>query len=279
MLLGDVITPEHLLPLIGTDAAPLIVDVRREPTFATSGHVLPAARRAPHDDLARLMPETAGQPLVVYCVHGHNVSQQAAASLRAAGIHAAWLQGGIEGWKAAGGPVVARAPDEAGRFGGGTTWVTRRRPKIDRVACSWLIRRFVDARARFLFVENEHVLPIAAESGAISLDVEGAEVTHDGAKCSFDALLDRYEISDIHMRQLADIVRAADTGALSEAPEAAGLLAISLGYSVLERDDHAMVTRGCHLYDGLYAFLRHAPGEKHGWPPARTLPDQTKALA
>lgn len=265
-MLGDFISVDRLACLIGSDHAPVIIDVRRAPVFDDAPVVLPAARRHMHTTLNAAEIGPAPNGIVVYCAHGHNVSQLGAALLRAEGADAAPLSGGIEAWIAAGYPVAAREPDAAGRFGAGTTWVTRRRPKIDRVACPWFIRRFIDDRARFLFVEPDQVLAVAAESGGIAFDVEGAPVTHDGAHCSFDALLRRYHITDPALLALADIVRGADTGVLDGTREAGGLLAISLGLAALEHDDHVILARGFHLYDGLYASLRLAAGEQHSWP-------------
>lgn len=147
-------------------------------------------------------------------------------------------------------------------------WVTRARPKIDRVACPWLITRFIDAAPEFLFVPAAQVLDAARERDAIPYDVPGVELSHVAERCSFDAFLAKYGLDDPALAQLAVIVRGADTGRLDLAPEAAGLLAVSLGLSALEHDDHAMIARGFVVYDALYAWLREARGETHGWPPA-----------
>lgn len=267
MRMDDMISPQDLGTLIGTARAPVIIDARREKVFATAEDVLPASRRGDHLRVTAAEIGPAPNGVVVVCIHGHNVSQLAAARLRAEGIAATWLGGGIEAWKAAGLPVIARAPDAAGRYGTGTIWVTRRRPKIDRVACPWFIRRFVDDRARFFFVESDYVLPVAEEVGGIAFDVEGAPVTHDGPRCSFDTLLDRYRVTDLVLRRVADIVRGADTARLDLAPEAAGLLAISLGASHAEPGDHVMLERMFPVYDALYAHLRFTTSETHSWPP------------
>lgn len=261
------ISVSALLKTVGSNKAPLIIDVRREAAFSASHRVLPAARRASHSDPAAALTGNTANGVVCYCAHGHNVSQMAASRLCSQGQQAAWLEGGIEAWEAAGGALIARAPDAEERYGAGTVWVTRRRPKIDRVACPWFIRRFVDPRARFLFVEGAHVLAVAAEAHGIAFDVEGAPVTHDGPRCSFDTLLDRYDVNDPPLRWLADIVRGADTASLDLAREAGGLLSISLGLSALEGDDNVMLERGFHLYDGLYAYLRFAAEEPLNWPP------------
>ena len=148
-------------------------------------------------------------------------------------------------------------------------WITRERPKIDRVACPWLIQRFIDPAAEFLFVPPERVRPMALETGAIPYDVEGVDLSHDGPRCSFDAFLDKYELADPHLRELAVIVRGADTDRLDLAPQCAGLLAVSLGLSQLYADDHEQLRHGFVVYDALYAWLGRARGERHTWNPQR----------
>jgi hypothetical protein len=148
-------------------------------------------------------------------------------------------------------------------------WVTRERPKIDRIACPWLVARFIDDEADFLYVPADRVLEVAAETGAIPYDVPGVELSHVGELCSFDAFLTKYGLDgDPALRELAVIVRGADTARLDLAPQAAGLLALSLGLSALFRDDdHEALRHGMVMYDALYAWLREARGETHGWPP------------
>ncbi len=261
---GQIDTPQ-LLAALTAGHAPVILDVRREKIFADATDTLPAARRADH-----LAPELAlsgdkSRAIIVYCIHGHNVSQLATGLLRAQGYNAAQLIGGIDAWRDAGAPVVSTATDVQ-RFTKSTIWVTRRRPKIDRIACPWFIRRFVDDRATFLYVDPEFVLPVAEELGGVAYDIEGAPVTHDGPRCSFDTLLDRFAITDPVLRDLAVIVRGADTGVHTLAPAAAGLLAVSLGASALYRDDLAMLDAMMPVYDALHAGLRYAKGEPHFWP-------------
>ena len=147
-------------------------------------------------------------------------------------------------------------------------WVTREHPKIDRVACPWLIRRFIDPGAEFLFVPPSEVRSAAITRDAVPYDVAGVELTHDGPLCSFDAFIRRYELKDPALDVLAPIVRGADTGAFELAPQAAGLLAISLGLSRMFADDHAMLERGFVLYDALYAWAREARAETHTWNPS-----------
>ena len=147
-------------------------------------------------------------------------------------------------------------------------WVTRERPKIDRIACPWLIARFIDPQGEFLYVPAGDVLRVAEASGAIPYDVPGVEMSHVGDLCSFDAFIARYELADPALAQLAVIVRGADTARLDLAPQAAGLLAISLGLSHNYADDQAMLDQGMILYDALYAWCRSCQGETHDWRPA-----------
>jgi len=147
-------------------------------------------------------------------------------------------------------------------------WVTRERPKIDRIACPWLVRRFIDAEPEFLFVPPGEVTDVAAATGAIPYDIPGVQLSHVGERCSFDAFLDRYRLDEPALRDLAVIVRGADTGRPDLAPQCAGLLAVSLGLSRCFADDHEMLDRGMVVYDALYAWCREGRGETHGWPPA-----------
>ena len=146
-------------------------------------------------------------------------------------------------------------------------WVTRERPKIDRIACPWLIARFIDKEPEFLYVPGGQVLTVAADTGAIPYDVPGVEMTHVGDLCSFDAFMLKYQLTDPALQQVAEIVRAADTGKPDSSPQAHGLLAISLGLSKNFSDDHAMLAHGMVLYDALYSWCRSLRDETHGWPP------------
>ncbi|MBI3571404.1 MAG: chromate resistance protein [Gammaproteobacteria bacterium] len=146
-------------------------------------------------------------------------------------------------------------------------WVTRERPKIDRIACPWLIARFIDKSPEFLYVPTQDVLKVAKVSGAIPYDIPGVEMTHDGELCSFDAFLKKYHLTDPALLQLAVIVRGADTSRLDLAPQASGLMALSLGLSRVFADDHEMLRHGMVMYDALYAWCRDCQKETHGWPP------------
>lgn len=146
-------------------------------------------------------------------------------------------------------------------------WVTRERPKIDRIACPWLVARFIDSEAEFLYVPSKEVLKTAEETGAIPYDVSGVELTHDGELCSFDAILKKYKLEDPALQQLAAIVRGADTDRLDLAPQSAGLYALSLGLSQNFTNDHEMLKHGMVMYDALYAWCKQCQHETHNWPP------------
>jgi hypothetical protein len=146
-------------------------------------------------------------------------------------------------------------------------WVTRERPKIDRIACPWLITRFIDAEPEFLYVPSNQVMAVAQDTGAVPYDVPGVRFTHEGERCSFDAFMKAYDLTEPALQQLALIVRGADTAQLSLAPQSAGLLALSLGLSRVFSDDHDMLRHGLWLYDALYAWCRDGQGESHNWPP------------
>jgi hypothetical protein len=146
-------------------------------------------------------------------------------------------------------------------------WVTRERPKIDRIACPWLVMRFIDKEAQFLYVPASEVFKVAKEADAIPYDIPGAELSHVGELCSFDAFLAKYELHDQALQVLATIVRGADTSRLDLTPQSAGLYAISLGLSHNFTDDHEMLRCGLIVYDALYAWCRHCQAESHNWPP------------
>ena len=149
-------------------------------------------------------------------------------------------------------------------------WVTRARPKIDRIACPWLILRFIDRDAEFLYVPAPDVLRVAEQSGAKPYDIPGVEMSHVGERCSFDAFLAKYMLDDPALHDLAIIVRGADTSRLDLTPQSAGLYAISLGLSRVFADDHEMLRHGLVMYDALYAWCREGRGEAHNWPPQMT---------
>lgn len=146
-------------------------------------------------------------------------------------------------------------------------WITRERPKIARIACPWLVSRFIDKDAEFLYVPTGDVVRIAQETGAVPYDIPGVELSHDGDLCSFDAFLAKYAMDEPALQQLAMIVRGADTSRLDLTPQSAGLYALSLGLSQNFSDDHEMLNHGMVMYDALYAWCKHCQSETHNWPP------------
>jgi rhodanese-related sulfurtransferase len=262
------ISPTDLWNLIGSAAAPQIIDTRRRDGYDASPGVLPAStwRDAKSGDWIGSLDQ--GRPVVVACKAAHEMSQMAAAELRARGYKASVLAGGYAAWSEAGLPLVDRAALERFVPRRPSMWVTRRRPKIDRIACPWLIRRFLDADARMLFVDPPEVSAVARETGGVPFDIEGVELSHEGPRCTFDTMLKLFGLEDEpSLARLAVIVRGADTARPDLAPEAAGLHAISLGLSVLAGDDdHGLLRHGFLVYDALFAYLRFAAQERHNWP-------------
>jgi len=268
MLASFTISPDDLWSLIGTAQAPQLIDVRRREVHDAAPGLIPTAVWRPASDTAWSSALDTARPVVLACRAGHEMSQMAAADLRTRGFDARILAGGYDAWTAAGLPLVAKAA--VARFAPKqpSLWVTRRRPKIDRVACPWLIRRFIDADARFLFVDPPQVPAVARESGGMPFDIEGVELSHEGERCSFDTMLKLFGLeSEPSLARLALIVRGADTARPDIAPEAAGLHAVSLGLSALAGDDdHGMLRHGFIVYDALFAWLRFAAAERHNWP-------------
>jgi rhodanese-related sulfurtransferase len=257
------ISPQDLYGVIGTAAAPVLIDVRRSAGFAADNRMIAGAIRRVPDEIQNWRQELpSGRAVVVYCAHGQEVSQGAASTLHNAGIDARYLEHGIAGWAEHRLPMRGKKETEA------RSWVTRERPKIDRIACPWLIRRFIDPEAQFLFVPTERVFAVAAETGATAYDIPGAEpFSHDGELCSFDAFLKVYGVEDRALDTLALIVRGADTARLQLAAQSPGLLALSLGLSANFPDDHAMLEHGMVMYDAFYAWCRSLQGETHNWTP------------
>lgn len=257
----NAISPEKLARLVGTPGCPAIVDVGTPGTGS-----IPAAVRRPPGEVARWAPSFQGRSAIVVCAHGAEKSAGVAALLRHAGIDAEILEGGTEAWAAAGLPMLAddRLPARDGE--GRTMWVTRGRPKVDRIACPWLIRRFVDPEAVFLFVAPAEVAGVAERFGAAPFDVEGVDWSHRGELCTFDVMVEELGLGGFAgLARLAPIVRGADTARPELAPQSAGLLAASLGLSRMFADDLAQLEAGMTLYDAFYRWCRDAVDETHDW--------------
>jgi rhodanese-related sulfurtransferase len=257
------ISTADLYARLGTDAAPVVVDVRRTADFGKADTLIVSAFHRPPDEVEQWRQQLpGGRPVVVHCVHGHQVSQTAAAALRAAGVDVRYLEGGIADWIAQGFPTQRIIGTTPGK------WVTRERPKIDRIACPWLIRRFIDPRAEFIYVPPKQVVAVAKEVGGTPYDIEGVEFAHEGERCSFDTILRIYGIKDPSLDHLATIVRGADTSRHDLSPQCGGLFAISLGLSANFQDDHEMLKHGMVIYDALYTWCRSLQSETHNWPAA-----------
>jgi rhodanese-related sulfurtransferase len=244
----------------------LVIDVRREAAFAASPHLVCGSFHGNTEEVATWRAELpAGRPIVVACVHGHEVSQSVAAELRAAGFDTRYLSNGIEGWIQAGYPHLRKTTAYDGTRV--TSWITRARPKIDRIACSWLIRRFIDPLATFHYVPSDQVIAEAERCNAIPYDIPGVTFSHRGEACTFDALVGDFGLQDRALTGLARIIRGADTSRLDLTAQSSGLYAISLGLGALIEDDHALLEAGMPIYDALYRWQRDLTTETHAWPP------------
>ncbi|MEE7441053.1 sulfurtransferase/chromate resistance protein [Methylobacterium oryzae] len=268
MPVPNTIPVDKFARLIGTPGCPAVVDVRAYKEFlADQRHVPGSLVRAP-DRVAEWAPALRGRSVVVVCEDGRRNSHGVAAWLRSAGVEAEALQGGLADWAAAELPMVpaAKIPnrDERGR----SVWVTRARPKVDRIACPWLIRRFVDPEAVFLFVPPGEVAGVAARFEAAPFDIDdpGTFWSHRGELCTFDVMVEEFGLATSPLLHLATLVRGADTGRPDLAPEAAGLLAASLGLSRIYADDLQQLDAGMLLYDAFYRWCRDATEETHNWP-------------
>lgn len=263
------ITVPQLLRLIGTPDAPVIVDISIDPDFTEDPFLIPGSFRHPHTDLPGLIDRLNGRACVITCQRGIKLSQGLVARLRADGHRAEYLQGGMYAWRDHADAPRIPATAIPDHVDGNTLWVTRHRPKIDRIACPWLIRRFVDPGARFLFVSPAEVAGVADRYGATPFDVDDVFWSHRGPLCTFDTMLDAFGLRTDALDRLSIVVRGADTNAHDLAHEAAGLLAISVGLSRLYRDDLDQLEAGMALYDALYRWARDGAGEGHDWPADR----------
>jgi rhodanese-related sulfurtransferase len=266
------ITVQQLARLVGTPEAPAIVDVRSHENFDADPRFIPCAVRRDATKVDAWAQDFTGLRVVVTCQRGGKLSQGAAAWLRTCGIEAETLEGGHEAWVAEKALLVdsRKLPprDDKGR----TVWVTRSRPKVDRIACPWLIRRFVDRDAVLLFVNPADVAGVAERFNAAPYDVEGVYWSHRGERCSFDTFVEELGLASPPLDRLALIVRGADTSRQDLAPEAAGLLAASFGYSRMYKDDLEQLAHAMEFYDALYRWARDAMDETHNWPATKAKP-------
>jgi rhodanese-related sulfurtransferase len=255
------ISPTDLYLELGTAGAPALIDVRTGPTFDADDRLIIGARRLPESPDQWKVELKKSQRFVVYGSQGDQTSRGVAEALCELGQEASYLDGGFAAWLAQGLPTRRQLTT------GPKKWITRERPKIDRIACPWLIRRFIDPEADFIYVPGERVLAEAKVLEAIPYDIPDVEFTHEGERCSFDTFLRIYDIADPPLDQLALIVRGADTSRHDLAPQCGGLFAISLGLSANFPDDYAMLEHGMVIYDALYTWCRSLQAETHGWPP------------
>ncbi len=261
------ISSDKLSRLIGTANAPTLIDVRIDDEFAADPRLIPGASRRSHRDIQDWAGGLAGQSVVVICKKGQKLS-----ALPHNSVAAETLEGGQVGWTQMELPTVPadKIPKRDAR--GRTVWVTRSRPKIDRIACPWLIRRFIDPSAVFLFVAPAEVSAVAERFEATPFDVENVFWSHRGELCTFDVMVQEFGLSTPPLDRFATMVRAADTARLDLSPEAPGLLAASLGLSRMYDDDLEQLRAGMLLYDAFYRWCRDAAKETHNWPTNKVKP-------
>src|SRR5579872_2803651 len=243
------ISTDKLCRLIGTPGAPVLIDVRSDEDFAADARLVPASIRRTPNEISEWGKAFAGRSVVVICRHGRQLAHGTAAWLRHLHVEAVVLEGGFDAWKAAQLPLVPTSKMPARDAHGRTVWVTRARPKVDRIACPWLIRRFVDPAAVFLYVARAEVASVGERFNATPFDIDNALFGHRGELCTFDVMIMEFSLSTPSLLRLATIVRAADTGQLDLCPEAPGLLAASLGLSRMYYNDLEQLEAGMTLYD------------------------------
>jgi rhodanese-related sulfurtransferase len=258
------ISVAQLSRIIGLPGAPVLIDVRACDNPGFHRDVLPTARQMKSQTVPTWAHEFSGRRVIVYCQDGGDVSQGSAAWLRHAGIDAQTLEGGFDAWRDAGQPQLCTdhlpERDAAGR----TIWVTRARPKIIRIACPWLIRRFVDPAAVFLYVAPAEVTAVAARFKATPFDTGDGLWNDRGDACTFDVMLEAFNLKTRPLSRLAAIVRGADTGLPDLTSQSGGLLAISLGFSRMFKDDVAQLDATMPVYDALFRWCRDGTEETHG---------------
>jgi hypothetical protein len=240
--------------MFGLSNSPHLIDVRIDEDFALEPRLIPNSLRRSHKNVQEWGHEYFGETCIIICHKGLKLSEGVVAHLRIMGVKASTLEGGFVGYTASKMSDVQR-----------DVWVTRSRPKVDRIACPWLIRRFINRDAKFLYVKASEVLGVADKFNAIPYDIAGVHYTHRGEGCTFDALLDDFNLHTNALDKLALIIRGADTDRLDLTPQSAGLLAYSLGLSHMYGDDNAQLEAGMAFYDAIYQFCLKDAGEVHSW--------------
>ena len=260
----NLISIQRLSKLVGLPTAPVIIDVRIDEDWGADPRLLPASNRRDYHHIGEWQSELEKRSIIIVCHHGAKLSHGTAALLRSFGHDAISLEGGFEAWKDDGQILLPAA-----HVAKSALWVTRHRPKIDRIACPWLIRRFINEKAKFMFVQPDQVEAVADRFGATAFDMPTGFWTHRGDGCTFDTMVEEFNLNTPALAKMAEIIRAADTDRLETSKEAAGLLAISLGLSRQYADDREQLEAGMAVYDALYRWARDATDETHNWAPAK----------
>ena len=254
----NIISVSALYQLIGTDTCPIILDVRIPDDFDDDPRIIPGAIKRDFDKINALADEFAGDHLVIYCQKGLKISQGTAALLRDRGVQATILKGGQFAWRDAELPMVTASAIPRTTNESHTIWVTHHRPKLDPIACAWLIRRFIDPKAKLLFVETSQVMNVADRFGAIPFDVEDVTFSQKGEFCCFESMIEEFGLTlkSKPLTQMAKILRGAHTNHFDLTPESAGLFALSMGLSHLNDDDFVLLEAGMLIHDALYLWAR-----------------------
>lgn len=256
MTLFNEISVSTLADLIGTPDCPVLLDVRIGEDFDEEPVLIPSAFRQSFTNVSDLAEGLKGQSVVVYCQKGLKISQGAAALLRNEGVHSVVLEGGQFAWRDAGEPMVLAENLPALDTSGRTVWVTQQRPNVSAMACSWLLRRFIDPKAQILFVAPSQVRNVAEKFNATPFEVEGVFWSGKGTTCTFDTMIEAFGIKNEALAKLAMVVRGSDNKIFDLAPEAAGLLATSRGLLQMHRDDLKLLETSMMIYDVLYRWAR-----------------------
>jgi rhodanese-related sulfurtransferase len=258
------ITVAQLSRLVGLPNAPALIDVRGADQYQDDPRLLPTAQHQDSGDVANWSGRYSGRSIVVLCQRGGPPSHAVAAWLRHAGVDAQTLEGSYDAWCDNRQPLVRAEKIPPRDSEGRTVWITRASPKVVRIACPWLLRRFIDPRAVFLFVPPVEVAGVADHAQATPFDVDGAAWSDRGTKTTFDVMLAEFGLTTAPLSRLAAIVRGADTGKAELTQQSGGLLAACLGYSRMYRDDLAQLEAALSLFDALYRWSRDATDERHG---------------